>query len=228
MDLQAKINAYSGWRHKMELAPGVFTPGEHDPAAKLAKLRLPADLTGKRVLDIGASDGFFSFECERRGAQVTAMDVRAPHGFGIAKAALGSQVRYVQGSLYDEDLGQFDLVLCLNVLYHVKEVYLAVERLRQYCAGEIILLTTAMDGAFYRDDGSSVPLAEIAPDLKDASLVQFLPSVGPWKAKAAGGSYPSYWHLSARATTDIMEAVGFTIDDTQLTGSSRLFVWAHV
>ena len=43
-------------------------------ASELLRLDLP-DLAGKSVLDIGAFDGFFSFECERRGAsQVTALD----------------------------------------------------------------------------------------------------------------------------------------------------------
>jgi len=38
-------------------------------ARRLRLLQIPADLTGKSVLDIGAWDGFFSFEFERRGAK---------------------------------------------------------------------------------------------------------------------------------------------------------------
>ena len=46
-----------------------------DTAAKLKRVQLPADLSGQSVLDIGAWDGFFSFESERRGAnRVLAVD----------------------------------------------------------------------------------------------------------------------------------------------------------
>ncbi|MBV8140137.1 MAG: DUF1698 domain-containing protein [Deltaproteobacteria bacterium] len=65
------------WYHSIELAPGVVTPGRAPLAEwqrKFEALRLP-DLHGKSVLDIGAYDGFFSFECEKRGAsRVVALD----------------------------------------------------------------------------------------------------------------------------------------------------------
>ena len=42
---------------------------------RLDLLQIPEDLTGWTVLDIGAWHGFFSFECERRGAdRVLAVD----------------------------------------------------------------------------------------------------------------------------------------------------------
>jgi tRNA (mo5U34)-methyltransferase len=58
------------WWHSIDLGQGVVTPGVH-PLPRLQErmeaLRLP-DLRGKSVLDIGAYDGFYSFEAERRGA----------------------------------------------------------------------------------------------------------------------------------------------------------------
>ena len=70
----------------------------------------PRDLRGRTVLDVGAWDGFFSFECERRGAErVVALDGPAwrepewgPGGFGtrsgfdLARRALGSRVEDVE------------------------------------------------------------------------------------------------------------------------------------
>jgi tRNA (mo5U34)-methyltransferase len=41
---------------------------------RLAQFPIPPDLTGKRVLTIGAWDGFFSFELEKRGTEVVAVD----------------------------------------------------------------------------------------------------------------------------------------------------------
>ena len=72
------------WFHSIELAPGLVTPGRADTSAQTARLHLP-DLTGKTVLDVGAWDGFFSFEAERRGA------ARVPALAGVH--ALGAPAR---------------------------------------------------------------------------------------------------------------------------------------
>src|SRR5262249_2616746 len=63
------------WFHTIDLGDGVVTPGCDNSPAKVAYLGMPERLDGLSVLDIGAYDGFFSFECERRGAaRVVAAD----------------------------------------------------------------------------------------------------------------------------------------------------------
>ncbi|HEX6487839.1 MAG TPA: hypothetical protein VF137_03050 [Candidatus Dormibacteraeota bacterium] len=56
------------WYHQIQLPGGILTPGFVDAQRQLARLRLPESLAGKSVLDVGAWDGFYSFECARRGA----------------------------------------------------------------------------------------------------------------------------------------------------------------
>jgi hypothetical protein len=59
------------WWHSIDLGHGVVTNGFKSVEVlkrELKALRLP-DLRGKTVLDIGAYDGFFSFEAERRWLQ---------------------------------------------------------------------------------------------------------------------------------------------------------------
>jgi tRNA (mo5U34)-methyltransferase len=78
-ELHARIEAAGPWWHSIELAPGVVTPGGKSQEllrAEVAALRLDdLDLRGKTVIDIGAWDGFYSFEAERRGAaRVVALD----------------------------------------------------------------------------------------------------------------------------------------------------------
>ena len=71
MDEINKIN----WWHRIDLGNGITTPGRDDSPTKLVQVNLPQSLQGLSVLDIGAWDGFFSFECERRGAKrVVALD----------------------------------------------------------------------------------------------------------------------------------------------------------
>ncbi len=65
------------WWHSIDLGDGVVTPGRKSAellAGEWDALELP-DLRGKSVLDIGAWDGYFSFEAERHGAdRVVALD----------------------------------------------------------------------------------------------------------------------------------------------------------
>jgi len=139
--------------HVLELTPEYTTPGWFDLRRYLGDYGLPADLSGKRVLDVGTWDGFWAFEMERRGAEVVALDLddereldwpprqrpeqyntEGPRGqgFAAAKEVLGSKVQRVVRSIYDatpEELGRFDLVFCGSVLIHLRDQFLALERI---------------------------------------------------------------------------------------------------
>ena len=152
-DIRAEA-ARVNWFHSIELEPGFVTPGRADTRAQVARLHLP-DLTGKSVLDVGAWDGFFSFEAERRGAaRVVALDTfswqrgTGKAGFELARRALGSVVEDVEVEVLDiapETVGgTFDLVLFLGVLYHLRHPFLALERLRSVC-NELLILETHVD-----------------------------------------------------------------------------------
>src|SRR5205823_4963313 len=75
--LQGLADSVKVWWHSIDFGQGIVTPGHKSPAqlqAEVQEIRYP-DVTGKSVLDIGAWDGFFSFESERRGAKrVVALD----------------------------------------------------------------------------------------------------------------------------------------------------------
>jgi tRNA (mo5U34)-methyltransferase len=168
-DIRAAIDAVPFWFHQIEVAPGIVTPGIDCSAEKLAHLNLPSDLSGKRVLDIGAWDGFFSFECERRGAaEVIAIDAAPSLSFEIARALLGSQVQFQTANIYDltpERFGEFDLVLCLGVLYHLRHPLLGLERVHAVCKGELIVETLVCDEHVVDSSGAALRLAELAPAL---------------------------------------------------------------
>ena len=123
-----------GWWHSFELPDGTFIQGVCDvPGLKnrIDQFPIPEDLRGKRVLDIGAWDGWFSFEMERRGAEVLAIDNWDNPRFHQARAMLNSRVEYRQIDMYEltpERVGRFDIVLFMGVLYHLKHPLLALER----------------------------------------------------------------------------------------------------
>jgi tRNA (mo5U34)-methyltransferase len=80
--LQERVDALR-WYHTIDLGGGVVTEGVDNTQVRLAQAHLPASFSGQSVLDIGAWDGFWSFEAERRGAaRVVATDYYAWRGTG--------------------------------------------------------------------------------------------------------------------------------------------------
>ncbi len=151
-ELQAAVDAVT-WYHTIDLGHGIITPGVDPTPARLAVLGLPSDLNGRSVLDIGAWDGAFAFEAERRGARrVMAVDSfcwsgagwGTKAGFECAKRVLQSRVEDREVEVMDlspDSVGVFDLVLCLGVLYHMKHPLMALERVASVCDDQLILWT---------------------------------------------------------------------------------------
>lgn len=157
------------WFHSIDLGGGLVTPGRDRTAAKLAQIRLPDSLEGRSVLDIGAWDGFFSFEAERRGAaRVVAVDSFSwsgegwgtREGFDLAREVLDSRVEAVEMEVLElspERIGTFDVVLFLGVLYHLKDPRAALERVASV-TGDLLILETHADCL-----GSRRPLVAFYP-----------------------------------------------------------------
>src|SRR3990170_2296696 len=126
-----------GWYHSIELPDGQVLEGIQSIAhlkERLARFPVPADLTGKRVLDVGAWDGWFSFEMERRGAEVVAVDCIDMERFRLAHKLIGSNVDYRVldvDELSPATVGRFDIVMFFGVLYHLRHPLLALERICQ-------------------------------------------------------------------------------------------------
>jgi len=134
---QIDILNQKGWYHSIQLPDGQVIEGVQGIdhlKARIARFPIPEDLSGKRVLDIGAWDGWFSFEMERRGAEVMAVDCIDFEKFRIAHELLGSKVDYRVldvDELAPATCGRFDIVLFLGVLYHLRHPLLSLERICQ-------------------------------------------------------------------------------------------------
>ncbi len=141
-----------GWWHSFELPDGSRIDGVNSIDAlrrRVAQYPIPQDLRGKRVLDVGAWDGWFSFEMERRGAEVVAIDRIENPKFYEIRRLLNSRVDYREMDVYDLDparIGTFDIVLFLGVLYHVKHPLLALERVCSVATDMAIVESYALKG----------------------------------------------------------------------------------
>jgi tRNA (mo5U34)-methyltransferase len=147
------------WHHSIDLGGGVVTPGGKSQAICCAEASLIFDrvnLSGLTVLDVGAWNGFFSFEAKRRGAdRVLATDsycwshphFRGREAFDIARSALGVDVEAHEMDVADlspEAVGKFDVVLYLGVFYHRQD---AIESLAKVArlAKEVLIVETHLD-----------------------------------------------------------------------------------
>jgi tRNA (mo5U34)-methyltransferase len=125
------------WFHSIDLG-GFVTPGAKTPeihAVECREILDPLDFRGRTVLDVGAWNGFYSFEAKRRGAtRVVATDHYAwnttrpelsggRRSFDLCNSILGLNVEAI-----DIDIpaltcqavdGPFDIVLFLGVFYHL-------------------------------------------------------------------------------------------------------------
>lgn len=154
---KAQVHSHT-WFQKYDIK-GVETPGVKDVYSHLAAMEMPESFRGMRVLDIGANDGFFSFEAERRGAaEVVAFDhpdwgwagtgADASETFLFARDALSSDVRPVKGTveklaLYQVGGVPFDVVFFMGVLYHLEEWHGPLRKIRRLMkTGGLMILET--------------------------------------------------------------------------------------
>ncbi len=164
--LRERIEALGPWFHNLRLR-GVETAPEHFlgnyPEVKFESFRsaLPADMTGKSVLDIGCNAGFYSFEMKRRGAsRVVGIDTDTGY---LAQARFAAEVQaldveFRRMAVWDvAQLGEkFDLVIFMGVLYHLRHPLLALDLIHDHVAKDLLLFQSMQRG--------SAEMAEVAED----------------------------------------------------------------
>lgn len=214
------------WYHRFEVAPGVFTPGFSDCNQMLERVNPPKNLRGKRVLDLGTRDGFFAFEMERRGASVVAIDYVPSHvsGFDVMRTFYKSKVRFLHQSfehLNHEEIGTFDLVLFLGLLYHLRNPLGALDRVRGLCNGSLILETQCIDECFLSENGNPATLGSYHADLAKIPLMQFYPR------DTLNKDWSNFWAPNLRCLEDMLAEADFQVTHSQVYGS-RAVVHADV
>ena len=193
IQLIKETNEKGGDYHQMSFEDGLVLKGQWDMERHLPYFDLPHDLTGKTVLDIGCNTGFFSFECEKRGAQrVVALDVRIVPAFFAARKILDSKVEFVQKNIYETEpgsLGRFDVVLCGSLLLHLSDIFRALRIMRSVTLELAIISTEIL----------------LDEDVQDRPYCKFVAKQYPgWKDISV------FWHPTVKCLSDILLREGFS------------------
>jgi hypothetical protein len=126
------------------------------------------DFNGRTALDVGPANGLWSFEMERRGARVTAIELghdddwdMVPYSnpqdglagiitssvessvadFWMCHAAFNSQVELKLGTAYavPDLVENTDVAMMGNILQHLRDPFLAIERVASIARQRIII-----------------------------------------------------------------------------------------
>ncbi|MCO5171379.1 MAG: TIGR04290 family methyltransferase [Planctomycetes bacterium] len=154
----AGVRALGPWFHNLHLPDGTQTAPDHPlgdfPAFKWRDIAplLPADLQGKRVLDVGCNAGFYSFELARRGAHVLGLDVSDHYlrqaEWARARFGLEDRVRLERRQVYQlaGRPERFDLVLFMGVFYHLRYPLLALDIVARHADDLLVFQSMSLPG----------------------------------------------------------------------------------
>jgi tRNA (mo5U34)-methyltransferase len=216
--LRARIEALGPWFHNINLG-GVWTAPEHFlgdyPNVKFQRFapHLPADLSGKSVLDIGCNAGFYSMEMKRRGAERVVgidSDDRYLEQARFAAATLGyDNIEFRNLSVYDvASLGErFDVVIFMGVLYHLRHPLLALDLIREHVAGDILLFQSMQRG--------SMEVPDLAADYPFEETEIFDDPAYPklhFIEREYAHDWTNWWVPNRACVEGMLRSAGFTVE----------------
>lgn len=149
--LTREISELGDWFHNIDLfgvptAPDHFLGDFPNVKWKHIEKEIPKDLSGATVLDIGCNGGFYSIQMKRRGAsRVLGIDVdeRYLNQGRYAAKTLGLDIEFERRSVYEIAgiEGQFDWVIFMGVLYHLRYPLYALDNVVKKVGGKLLFQT---------------------------------------------------------------------------------------
>jgi 2-polyprenyl-3-methyl-5-hydroxy-6-metoxy-1,4-benzoquinol methylase len=164
-------NGSPAWWHSMPLPDGNRINGQSEDKDlqfkvwKATRISTDDGLAGKKVLDIGANDGFYSLAAKIAGAQeVTSID--KDWGTWPKNITFASEAWETALSLVTEDFmehttdSKYDVIFFFGVLYHLENVFSCMRKLRDLLTSTgVIYLETQISKI-----NSELPVFEYASD----------------------------------------------------------------
>jgi len=159
-----KINSFESWFYQFDLQGNPTPASEKNRIKHLQRAKyffdplvelLGGTLAGKRVLDLGCNAGYWSLRAIESGCDfVLGIDGRKMHveqaNFVFeVKGVEKQKYRFVQGNVFDVDFakyGNFDIVLCLGLMYHISKPVLLMERISEV-NNDILVIDTRLSRA---------------------------------------------------------------------------------
>ena len=151
--IRAVRDFLSPLHHNIKLADGIYTAYSEEfysgPQEIMGVLNhaLSGDFAGKRVLDVGCNEGYFSAECALQGAEVLGIEARLINikKLEFVKSVLGlPRFRFVRDdamAVTRERYGSFDVVLVTGLLYHLEDPFTLLDNVSQLCDGFALIDT---------------------------------------------------------------------------------------
>jgi len=198
------------WDHNIEIKPGLNTnPDARDHPAYLWRLIepfIPKDLSGKSVLDIGCNAGTFSVQLKKRGARrVIGIDTM-PHRLAQARFIsrwFGQNIELREMESYDvPSLGEFDHVVFVGMLHHLKHPLYALEKIASICRNTMYFQSAIRGpgGDFNPDeDYSQVDVFE-RPEYPKMYFVE----------KSLNGDSGNWWFATSSCLKAMLRSAGFS------------------
>ena len=215
--LQKAAAALGPWFHNIDLG-GVMTAPEHFlgdyPAVKWQRFAgaIPEDLSGKTVLDIGCNAGYYSLKMKSRGAErVLGIDLDSDYlrQARFAADTIGAEIEFAQMSVYDVASldEQFDVVLFLGVLYHLRHPLLALDLIREHVVRDLFVCQSMQRG-----DPHEEPLEEDYPFSESEIFErQGFPRLSFIEHRYAGDN-TNWWIPNHACTVAMLRSAGFVIE----------------
>lgn len=178
-EILSGLKLHEPWFHRIDLGDGIFTktesvmgePVDHPRESwEVIRQCLPEDLSNKSVLDVGCNGGFYCVEAKRRGAgRVLGVDGQRQHVRQalFVRKVLGLELEFRRFSVYDlnpETVGRFDITLALGLVYHLKHLVFALERLYDV-TNELLIIESAIIPPEQTPESFVQPLGEIRQTL---------------------------------------------------------------
>jgi tRNA (mo5U34)-methyltransferase len=214
--IEKRVRELGTWFHNMDLR-GVQTAPDHFlgdyPAVKWSRFAssIPADLSGKSVLDIGCNAGFYSMEMKRRGAdRVLGIDSDDDY---LAQARFAAEINELEiefrrMNVYDvPQLGEkFDVVLFMGVFYHLRHPLLALDLLHDHVTKDLLVFQSMQRGS------TEVPALQHDYHFWDSDI--FDESSFPklfFIENCYSGDWTNWWIPNRACTEGMLRSSGFDI-----------------
>jgi SAM-dependent methyltransferase len=233
-ELRARVESFPRWHYDFDLGSGIRTPitprwhaNRHrqrrayffDPLVRLCG----GSLSGRRVLDLGCNAGFWALAAIESGADfVHGLDGRPMHidQANLVFAAKGidpGRYTFEQADVFAWDTQeQFDIVLCLGLLYHVSKPFELTERIARWNS-DLLVIDTTLD---QRQDAS---FRLVEQDVEDPRSSLELPLALHPTSAAVVRMVTAYGYRAAMLRPRFTDWTG---SERYATGSRRAFICA--